>query len=1797
MMPGEGTGTVELRYLRLLNPRVQASIIDHSYFAQELFECIYDRNEWGSSCTNPEINAFTITNSIVYKVGSEWGGRLSVSNGNKNLYDSDVMYLSGNAIQDSVFLKNYKLYETQWGDREYWVSEANGPGVAIYEPTFLRTAFPVQYNGKIYVALQKQPDPSWQDNLGFAEWFANQLGGHVVTINDAAENEFLQRYRQNFFSQDNFNQTYPDMDCGDSDCWYLFDGSFVIGLTDRETEGQFEWISGEPVSYTSWGWGEPNNGGCPTCNEDYVQFNWGSWNDISWPDGPIILELPNFVTQAMLSDIAVRLAEEASSLFVRGATPAGAQAADATPFLDLPIAYTDFAQALQGNVHGMGPGLVNAWFDHSSPDYTTDGYVVLWSGAHYTDTETIAQNTCTTGAGCYDGHNGIDFKRSVGDEPIFAAAPGTVISTTTNCQSGIPCGTRYGNQVWIDHQNDYVTLYGHLESISVTIGTVITDTALQPLGIMGNTGDSQGIHLHFGVYYDQNSDSGWTEAEVVDPFGWVGDGTDPWGMPNDYLWLHPIYSQTTVNPGVETTFTSPSGNITVTIPSGVFTSTVDLQLWQTPLAADSSWNSWWGGNARSLGRSFMLRTTTGITMVQNSYHIYVSYIPTDTLHLRENELRLFRLNESENRWYEAGGWVDTNQHRFNAEWIWQPLGHFDLQAPLYCDWDNRYEPNDSYHAATFVYSDNTPYYNVFDLEEDQDWFRFEAVAGSTYLIQTSDLQGSADTILEICDQDGVTLLATDDNSGSGYASRLEWQPPVDGIYFIRITQPPDSPYGCENWPRPSCNLKVFQLLPPDVEVTLAAVRGQIIAEGSFNTFNNNAFLNVWWDPDIDHWMRFDVSAGRGYWRYLTNNWWGTTNTTLIDAAIEDYNDDFNKGRYIYQPMLTQGPESAYPFVADVTISTASEPDATIVGAEPVTFTITFNREMSTTVQPAVSFGPDVPETDYTVHAIEGGWQDARTWAGTFNITPITGDGYQFMRIAGAVAADDPWLVTGDDSERFRFEIITSGTEAMNLQATGGEGYVDLMWTQDDFDLLAGFNLYRATTITGTTYTRINDSILPPDQRTYQDTDVQPGQPYYYKFTVVKTDMTESDFSNVATATPVDTVPPVISHTPVTQAPPGLPLTLFADVTDNVGVQGVTLYFKAIGATSYQSKAMVKTTGNRYSATIEGAKVISPGLEYYIEATDGVSTVRDGRAEYPHQVTVVDRPVVTTVSPNHGPASGGTAVTISGSNFKNGASVTFGGAVAEDATVVSSSQMTCTTPAHYPSTVDVTVTNPDDQSGTLLRGFTYESDVASLSLPNTGGGQHDIVQVPVNAANVQGLAAADLTITFDQAVLSARDASTGNLTPGWSVVANTNTPGEIRVSMASPGGTVSGSGVLTYLEFEVVGSPGASTTLQLTSASLNDGAIPVETADGSFAVSLVYDVAGTVRFWQNSAGVPDVLLTLEGDRVYTGQSDANGAYTVSGAETDDYTLTPSKSDDVNGISAYDASLVLQHSAGLNILTGHAATAADVNKSGAITSMDAFYILQKAVELITLPFPGAGVVWDFDPPSRSYTNLSSDQTGQDFTAVLLGDVSGNWSAELGQALPQATGTASLTLPDLYAEPGERITVTLDMALDQAEVYGADIVVSYDPTVVSAASVSADDAAQDFMTASNLNPPGQVQVAMASAQPITDDGRLLTLVLDVMGKLGDTSPLQITAAELNEGGVIAQRQDGSVSVVDLPDHDFNRDCIVDVADVMRVASRWRCRSQDACYDERYDIDHDGDIDIVDIMKVVANWGATCW
>jgi uncharacterized membrane protein len=84
------------------------------------------------------------------------------------------------------------------------------------------------------------------------------------------------------------------------------------------------------------------------------------------------------------------------------------------------------------------------------------------------------------------------------------------------------------------------------------------------------------------------------------------------------------------------------------------------------------------------------------------------------------------------------------------------------------------------------------------------------------------------------------------------------------------------------------------------------------------------------------------------------------------------------------------------------------------------------------------------------------------------------------------------------------------------------------------------------------------------------------------------------------------------------------------------------------------------------------------------------------------------PKVTSISPNSGPDTGGTSVTISGTGFSSATGVSFGSTNASTFTVVSDTQITAKSPAGS-GTVDVTVTTPSGTSATSSGDqFTYNA---------------------------------------------------------------------------------------------------------------------------------------------------------------------------------------------------------------------------------------------------------------------------------------------------------------------------------------------------------------------------------------------------------------------------------------------------------------------------------------------------------
>lgn len=395
-------------------------------------------------------------------------------------------------------------------------------------------------------------------------------------------------------------------------------------------------------------------------------------------------------------------------------------------------------------------------------------------------------------------------------------------------------------------------------------------------------------------------------------------------------------------------------------------------------------------------------------------------------------------------------------------------------------------------------------------------------------------------------------------------------------------------------------------------------------------FANNAILNSFYLNNYDNIRAigsFDASKDyNGRTTYdISGNYWGTTNPDLVKVQCYDADWDVSRNDLIQEPYLTLDDDMSdiYPFVTEayLTDKDGNRIDK-VSGAQTVKMHVKFNRDMASDVQPMVTYGGSEPYTDF---AVSGDWANAREWVSEFKIDPYIDLGTMYIRVKGAAAADDKWLVTGTDWGRFKFEITNSSAQSMSLTGEGQLGKNFLSWMQDDYDTLAGYNIYRATKYDADkkpekqNFTRVNKSVLNADELSFIDENVRAGTDYYYYFTVVDTDLNESKASNVISCCPLEGEPPVIVHTPVKTLTPDKAIAITADITDNVKVAGATLYYKNKSADSWKSVDMRNTTGSVYKATIAAYEVTDEEILYYITATDGANVVYCGTADEPNVI--------------------------------------------------------------------------------------------------------------------------------------------------------------------------------------------------------------------------------------------------------------------------------------------------------------------------------------------------------------------------------------------------------------------------------------------------------------------------------------------------------------------------------------------------------------------------------------------------
>jgi hypothetical protein len=224
------------------------------------------------------------------------------------------------------------------------------------------------------------------------------------------------------------------------------------------------------------------------------------------------------------------------------------------------------------------------------------------------------------------------------------------------------------------------------------------------------------------------------------------------------------------------------------------------------------------------------------------------------------------------------------------------------------------------------------------------------------------------------------------------------------------------------------------------------------------------------------------------------------------------------------------------------------------------------------------------------------------------------------------------------------------------------------------------------------------------------------------------------------------------------------------------------------------------------------------------------------------------PAVSSVSPNSGLPAGGTAVTITGTNFAAGATVTFGVAAATNVVVVSGTQITATTPAGSAGAVTVTVTNPGAQSGSLTNGYTYAaagptvSSVAPNNGPAAGGTAVTITGTSFAAGSTVkfGTTAATNVVVVNSTTITA-------MTPaGAGVVTVTVDPNGQSASLTN-GFTYTGTVAIGFAQV-------ASATPQSPEATVAVSYPAAQTAGDMNVVVVGWnDTAATVQSVKDSAG--------------------------------------------------------------------------------------------------------------------------------------------------------------------------------------------------------------------------------------------------------------------------------------------------------------------------------------------------------
>ncbi len=226
--------------------------------------------------------------------------------------------------------------------------------------------------------------------------------------------------------------------------------------------------------------------------------------------------------------------------------------------------------------------------------------------------------------------------------------------------------------------------------------------------------------------------------------------------------------------------------------------------------------------------------------------------------------------------------------------------------------------------------------------------------------------------------------------------------------------------------------------------------------------------------------------------------------------------------------------------------------------------------------------------------------------------------------------------------------------------------------------------------------------------------------------------------------PPPPAPSITSISPTTGSTSGgTTVTITGDNLSGVAY----VFFGSTEATSFTviSSTEIQATSPAESAGTVNMTVTSPGGTSPVTSADQFT--------YTSPTPTPQPPTVTAISPTSGPTSGGTKVTITGTNFVTGATVKFGSLTATAVTFNSVTSITATSPAESAGTVNVTVTTPGGGTSAISTAdqFTYQVPVPTVTaISPTSGSTAGGTKVTITGTNF----ATGATVNFGQTAASS-----------------------------------------------------------------------------------------------------------------------------------------------------------------------------------------------------------------------------------------------------------------------------------------------------------------------------------------------------------------------------------------------------------------------------------------------------------